>query len=324
MGVLRIHFTAADLARTHVAPTPDVFWEIVLSVHALQGEHGRQAFSAWRQILPSGSAGAEFGRLVRQRLFPLCPSGPYFPDFLTPAEGSLNFDAGLEVVLGTGSSRLRRELGVLGAGGSEWRRWLSTGEALAVRSLESALRTYYRRAIAPHWEQMVQTVRAESALRTRLSADSGVAGMLSSLGAVARWEPPMLLVRSPITRDVYLEGRGLMLIPSYFARRNAICLLDPQLPQVLVYPAARLEILTEGPRCAAGLEQALGRTRTWLLHAARSGRTTTQLAEEIGVSVASVSEQAQILRGAGLIRSERDGRAVVHIATPLGEAVMDQ
>lgn len=306
-----------------MAPAPNVFWEMVLSVHALQGEHGREAFAAWRRLLPPG-ADAEFGRLVRRQLIPLCPSGPYFPDFLTPIEGSLGFEAGLDVVLSTGQRRMARELGALGGGAGGWRDALATGDRQAIQKLGGVLWTYYRRAIAPHWDHMVQAVHAEAALRARVTAYDGVAGMLSSLGPVARWEPPVLMVRSPMTRDVHLEGRGLVLVPSYFGRRNAICLLDPHLPQVLVYPAARLEMLRDGSAGNVGLVQALGSTRTWLLEAARSGRTTTQLAQEVGVSPASVSEHTQVLRRAGLVRSERDGRTVVHVATVLGDALLDQ
>ncbi|WP_116202951.1 ArsR/SmtB family transcription factor [Amycolatopsis circi] len=49
-----------------------------------------------------------------------------------------------------------------------------------------------------------------------------------------------------------------------------------------------------------------------------SGRTTTGLARELSVSIATASLHAKTLREAGLVVSHRDGKAVCHQCTPLG------
>nr|WP_252980871.1 helix-turn-helix domain-containing protein [Streptomyces chartreusis] len=49
---------------------------------------------------------------------------------------------------------------------------------------------------------------------------------------------------------------------------------------------------------------------------------TTALAERAGVSVATASEHATVLRAAGLITTVRDGSRVLHALTPLGEALL--
>jgi hypothetical protein len=52
-------------------------------------------------------------------------------------------------------------------------------------------------------------------------ASSGVERLLNSLHPLARWRPPVLEVRTCPNqpRDGYLQGRGLVLIPSVFCGR---------------------------------------------------------------------------------------------------------
>jgi DNA-binding transcriptional ArsR family regulator len=47
-------------------------------------------------------------------------------------------------------------------------------------------------------------------------------------------------------------------------------------------------------------------------------RTTSELALTLGISVASASTHAKTLRAAGLVATRRAGKAVRHVATPLG------
>lgn len=66
------------------------------------------------------------------------------------------------------------------------------------------------------------------------------------------------------------------------------------------------------------LSPLLGRTRAAVLEAIVDGGTTTALAERLGISLASVSEHATVLRTAGLIVSLRVRNHVHHNITPLG------
>ncbi|ASU83966.1 hypothetical protein CDO52_15290 [Nocardiopsis gilva YIM 90087] len=56
--MLRIHFTAEDLARTTMAEGPDPAWEIVLSLHMLGGRQGGVAFEGWRRAWFTASVSA--------------------------------------------------------------------------------------------------------------------------------------------------------------------------------------------------------------------------------------------------------------------------
>nr|WP_243859261.1 helix-turn-helix domain-containing protein [Amycolatopsis arida] len=52
-----------------------------------------------------------------------------------------------------------------------------------------------------------------------------------------------------------------------------------------------------------------------------TGRTTTDLAELLGIAPSSASEHAHVLRNCWLVVSQRIGQHVLHSLTPLGHAL---
>ncbi|MEV4344478.1 helix-turn-helix domain-containing protein [Actinoplanes sp. NPDC049596] len=149
----------------------------------------------------------------------------------------------------------------------------------------------------------------------------GPGTLLQGLGPTARWDPPVLTVTGyPVDRDLELGGRGLTLVPSYFCWGRPIALADPDLPPVLVYPVPRTsdELVCPSPE----LTTLLGRTRSAVLQLTWAGATTSELARLIGVSLATASEHATVLRNAGLIASHRHGNMVIHQVTDLGTSLL--
>ena len=67
----------------------------------------------------------------------------------------------------------------------------------------------------------------------------------------------------------------------------------------------------------------MGRTRALVLEAIRMPCGTADLAMRAGVSAASASEHAAVLRDANLILTSREGRAVRHSLTPLGRNLLN-
>ena len=51
-------------------------------------------------------------------------------------------------------------------------------------------------------------------------------------------------------------------------------------------------------------------------------RSTTELAERLALSAATTSHHLGALRDAGLVTSRRDGRVVLYVRTPLGDALV--
>ncbi|MFD9487873.1 ArsR/SmtB family transcription factor [Streptomyces sp. NPDC059991] len=320
--MLRIHFTGVDLARVRMAPGPDALWETILSFHRLRDRRGALVFGEWRTETRTRLNGET------RLLSAVVPGRGYFPDFLTPAEGPHTIESGLEVVRETGQDRLYDELSrVAGPRGlPRWVRALAEGRGEPLDRLMGALRSYHRAAISPYWTHIQARVDADRAARGRALLDGGADELLASLPPMMRWRAPVLEADYPVDRDVYLEGRGLLLQPSFFCRRTPVTLQDPLLPPVLVYPVTHT--LTPYERQGAGtapgpsLGRLVGHTRSAVLQSIGHGCTTSELARRAGVSLASASQHAGVLREAGLLVTLRHGSAVLHTLTPLGTALL--
>ncbi|NYE43878.1 DNA-binding transcriptional ArsR family regulator [Streptomyces fulvorobeus] len=202
----------------------------------------------------------------------------------------------------------------------------------ARKELVVMVRAYYETVVAPHEEQAQARIEAERAARARGFLAGGVEGMLSGLGPMLRWRPPVLEViypRQTEDRDLYLNGRGLTLVPSYFNWAEPVAFADPELPPVLWYsllhePDAGYATDNSVGAGAPGqsLTTLLGRARAIALYAASAGATTGEIARAAGVSASSASRHATALRDAGLITTIRNGPTVLHTLTPAGASVL--
>jgi DNA-binding transcriptional ArsR family regulator len=54
----------------------------------------------------------------------------------------------------------------------------------------------------------------------------------------------------------------------------------------------------------------------------RAFRSTTEVAERLQISPANASHHLTALRDAGLLAGRREGRAVLYVRTPLGDALV--
>lgn len=279
----------------------------------------------------------------------LIPGRGYFPDFLTPVEGQYGWDVALDALRGIRPDRMRRELALLGSGsgaGAGAAPGAASGASMASRLREfmdggtkhlprllGELRGYHRAAVEPYWTHIQAQIEAERAARGRALLDGGADELLASLPPMLRWRAPVLECDYPVDRDVRLRGRGLLLQPSFFCRRTAVTLHDPELPPVLVYPAAsHLASAPTGGEAGRTvhveeqrqrtLGKLVGHTRSVVLRAIGDGATTSELARRAGVSLASASQHACVMREAGLVTTLRHGNAVLHTVTPLGAALL--
>ncbi|MFG2627722.1 ArsR/SmtB family transcription factor [Streptomyces sp. NPDC048473] len=315
--MLRIHMSGVDLSKVRMATRPDALWETILSFHRLRDRRGSTVFGKWRTETRPRLNGE-----VRLLAAVIPPRG-YFPDFLTPSQESgepYGIDAGIEALRDTPPLRIRAELALLGAERREARR-TADGRGELLGRLIAALRGYHRAAIEPYWPHIQASVEADRAVRGRALLDGGAEELLASLPPMIRWRAPVLEADYPVDRELHLDGRGLLLQPSYFCRVTPVVYRDPQLPPVLVYPVthSRAPVFAEpGP----WLGRLLGNTRSTILRAIGNGCTTSELARRAGVSLASASQHACVLREAGLIHTLRHGSSVLHTLTPLGGSLL--
>lgn len=324
--VLRLHFTADDLIRTQVAAAADPLWEVVFSRLRLCERDKSPVFAPWvRQVRHQGAAARI--RPGLRILKVLSPLGPYFPDFLTPPEGALGLRQAIEAIRATPRSRLKRELGKLSTTSSlpGWTRSLAEGDADLLESLGDTLIAYHQAAIEPCSDLIQSAVDADRAHRGRMLLAGGVERLLLSMRPLMRWRPPVLEIDYVVDRDVYLRGRGLRLVPSYFCRHVPVSLADPDLAPTLLYPVNHHYVWTQPlVSCSSERDLAalLGSTRAAVLAAIGSGATTTALAHRIGTSLASISRHTTVLRDAGLVTTCRQSLSVLHTTTPLGVALL--
>lgn len=309
-------FSRDDVARTRVAPGADPLWELVLSLHLLRRPSLDPVLSGWRGGVREGLRGD--GEM--RSLYAVNPTHGYFPDFLTPYDGVNGFDAGLDAIRSTPKRRLSHELSLISGPPPPG---LARGEVPAIVQLTDAMKRYQDIAITPYLPQIRAAVEADRARRARMMLDSGAEGLLGGLHPGIQWSGGVLEVSNyPTDRELLLDGRGLLLVPSFFCCGAAITLVDPSLPPVLVYPVDRLGGLASRAPGGAALAALVGRTRAQVLDVVGDGASTGEVARRLRISPAAASQHTTVLRNAGLLLSHRDRNTVRHTLTPLGRTLL--
>ncbi|GAA2288213.1 transcriptional regulator [Streptomyces ruber] len=325
--MLRIHFTSEDLRNVTVAESADPLWDVLLSLHSLQERDDSLVFGEWRRRTRAALPASV--RLLTE----LARPWGYSPDFLTPGRGEADFGTQLDRVLSTPRDALRADMASLAAEAppTPWTRALAEAKAPALGTLGAAITAYHRVALAPYQERMRAHADADRDRRARDMLSGGVDRLLAELHPRARWEAPVLHLPVYAEQDLYLDGRGLVLVPSLFLRIQPITLLDAERPPVLVYPlqpqlgwlSPGLPAEGTGAGDPAPLVALVGRTRAVILEAAVTPGTTTEIAARARVALPVVSRHASVLRAAGLLETRRAGQSVRHHVTGLGMALLN-
>jgi DNA-binding transcriptional ArsR family regulator len=323
----RIHFTTQDLANVRVAGRPWPMVEVIFGLRSLQGHKAGVLFDRWRGEVRATMTRLAGGREALHRLFDLVPRHGYIADFLAPlGGGGPDVEAWIDGVMATPDARRRADLeDYARLEHRAMRGWLSNladGDRDSLAALEYALRTFFATAIEPQWAPVVAAFEAERAARARDLLDGGLGRLLGGLPGVARWDPPVLATGCPIEMDFHLDGRGLVLVPSFFCWEWPVILIDPELTPALVYPARHPTMWNGGwaqPR--APLAAALGRTRAAALELIAEGATTGELARRLRISPAAASWHVAALREAGLVATARN-RYATHTLTTLGRQLV--
>lgn len=177
----------------------------------------------------------------------------------------------------------------------------------------------------PVWEQLERILRADIAVRARRIATDGLAGMVGGLHHTVEWSDHSLRVELGYHSEVLdCRGSGIVLVPSVLGGLGCAVLTEPPAQPTMFYPAQGVteRWVTDGAARAEALAMLLGPARAGILLAAHEERTTSRVAGDAGLAVSTASHHLTVLRDAGLIASRRDGARMLHVRTPLGEAVV--
>lgn len=311
-------FSLDDLARLRFAISPS--WELAASLRALRDPASGAAHLPWLREVRDRLDGLDL-----RQVYALLALHDYTPDFLTPPPESplTTIDDDLERLAATPVSQVRLEVGIVaGRRPSPELAAFARDPRRESRRLVRTLRAYWDVALAPSWPRILALLEADLQRRARRLAERGAEAILTDLHPEVRWTGERLRVAKALDRECVLGGRGLLLVPSAFGWQTPVAAIAQPWQPTVIYPARGVGLLwEEQPSGADGLAGVLGRTRADLLAALASPATTTQLAGRLGISPGGVSQHLSAMAAAGLLVRRRDGREVLYLRTPLGDAL---
>lgn len=254
----------------------------------------------------------------------------YLPDFLTATAGwDMTADAELEALRAAPLDGIRVDFGkmVLRSTGARQRalRDMQERPARARALIADAWSEVWDAVLAPVWPQLERILRADIAVRARTIATSGLAGMAGDLHPRVSWgDGAVMVALRRHSEQVDCRGGGLVLVPSVMSSWGCMVLTEPPAQPTLFYPARGVTAgwARDATEVYDALGALLGPARAGILLEAGAARTTSQVARDAGIAVSTASHHLTVLRDAGLIASEREGNRMLHLRTPLGEAMV--
>ena len=317
--MLRIHFSFADLSRVSIAESADRGTETVLSLHVAASRGSDIRFRRWWGAARRFTDTEQLLQLCTPKLLPGFAMHAVESDWRDTRAEAYSADPQYRRLF---LQRLADHRPVTPFGIA-----LTEDDRRARWRFAEILGGYQKDAIDAWMPQIDTLVTVERNTLSRLAA-VGAERLLTNLHQDISWDPPVLSIPSAVDLDVHLDGAGMLIQPSVFARgRPWLGGFDaPGCRPVLNVPLRRQPPLGDHePLPPHSVIALLGRTRATILRAiADTGpHTTGQLARLAGCSPATVSDHATVLRNSGLIITVRDGQRVRHIVTELGAVLVD-
>jgi len=320
--MIEIVLAQQDLARLRFAHSE--LRELVASLRALRDPAARQMYQSWRSAVYRRLGGVDMELLTA-----LAPVGRLMYDFLFPPilTQMPELDAELDTVGATPPEAVRYELEMINRGRPLPRplQPLYDDPGSYLPYVIDQLREYWRVAGEPVRSQIRSIVTADVFHRTDQFAAGGVANVLSQLHPEVSFQQASLYINKPhhCTHLNNLTGLGVVLVPCAFAWPSLIVICcDAKYPS-LIYPPRGVAGIGIPNTTPEGDPQALlGRTRINLLVSLKHPKTTTELAQELSLSPAAVSQHLKVLKEARMAVARRQGRMVLYQRTNAGTVLL--
>ena len=330
--MITIPLTTEDLTKVRLAPSP--LWETVTSFGVLLHQGRDTVHAPWaaraRRVLP----GTDLSALVAT----MCVAGRC-PDFLTPPPDAsvATFGEELERLRATPPEVVHEEVEAFvrvekeqfGALAPEKVRLLEIYLGDPEGSLErlvDELRSYHDLALTPYWPRIQEHLEGDTLRRGQALALGGVEALLSGLHPKASYGGGVLELDKAYEAIIQPAGRGITLVPCVFAWPRVEVLVQPGYRPTLAYGPRGVANLwassTPAPNGTA-LEAALGTGRASVLRSLLPvPATTTELANQLRLSPATVSAHLSRLKAAELVEPHRSGRRVYYRLSCAGNSLL--
>ncbi|MFF2191429.1 ArsR/SmtB family transcription factor [Streptomyces sp. NPDC058157] len=249
------------------------------------------------------------------------------PDFLRPEPAAFltDIDTALHQIATTPQEQVRHEL----AGAVNGHSWdpasghsaprrllqaLDRGEEHFAHRLADEMGRFWQSALKPSWPAIRARLEADVTTRASEIAQYGLAEALNRLAPNLEWRDGELLVHPgpDSAHQLTLDAEGVILTPSVFVDCALFCAGEPSgTPEprtpLIVYPAAQVDCLPP-----AQDHPLIGEMWRKLLAELSQPRSTTEIAQRLYLSPATVSYHLQILHRAGLVTRARRSRQVFY------------
>ncbi|MBZ0289483.1 MAG: helix-turn-helix domain-containing protein, partial [Anaerolineae bacterium] len=233
----------------------------------------------------------------------------YIPDFLTPTPLTTQHDleSELQTMLSLPKEVIRANLESLIAdsGDSEMRQYFMTYPQEMIVCLVDELRLYWQRTLAHHWQRLTSILDGDILYRARSLALHGPVDVLNTLHPKVRYESGQITIakayKKGCLQNCSLRGDGLQLVPTLFANEGFWWQIVPEWHPMLLYHARGMGLWRQtAPTSNESLEIALGAGRARVLQSLATPLNTGEIARQLEITSAAVSQHLGRLQEAGL------------------------
>ena len=196
----------------------------------------------------------------------------------------------------------------------------------SLKRLVDALDRYHELAIVPYWPRICEHLEADVLRRGQALVLGGAEAFFGGLDQRVDYRGEVLKLDQPHEAAIEAAGRGITLVPCAFSWPHVLTLVDPRFRPTLAYAPRGVANLWTTSRSApngTALEAALSPARASVLKSLLMPRTTTELAQELGLSPAAISAHLSRLKVAGLAEPHRSGKRVYYRLSFAGESLLE-